>query len=253
MKREWRKSVVRYGKPKLAESNPGDYNFHSVYCFPPETVNKIETQGHMKNLDGCSVYSDTLYIDIDKPGHVAKATAILEDLKAPVKILSTGNRGIHAEVATSPLLGPNTIYSQKRWLKSAGLWELVDTSIYRPAGQFRALGAIHQKTGRRKTIVREIAGTPLVIPMLTPPPIASGVQDWAQEEGSPEAEFQLHLNLLAVRGVGCRTPHMYIVFKSAQRAGLTRQEAEECVYWWNDSQQDPHPTEYVAKKLRGFR
>lgn len=249
---EWRTQVKRVGLPVLAEIAPPNAQFRSVYSFPEATTRKIIKQKSMKNLDGCMVSSDTVLIDVDKEENVAPARKILEALGIVVHEYTTGNRGVHWHLPVKTMTGVNVIYSQKQWLKSIGLWSLIDTSIYRPAGQFRAIGATHTKTGRLKALVSTFGTKALEIRLLLPPPVTVK-PTWLLEEGTPETVFEFYMNLLSYRGMGGRHPHIYILFKSGQKAGLGRAELEECIHWWNNRMtEEPHSHRAVEQKLKGI-
>ena len=252
MQYEWRKSVVRGGPPVLSDTRIEGAQFRSVYAFPSPTAQIIRTQKTMKNLKGKMVYSDTLLIDVDHEENVQKALDILDRLKVYYIKCDTGNRGMHIHVPIKPMQGVHVIYSQKNWLQSVGLWPLIDTSIYRPAGQFRCIGATHRKTGRIKHVVEEVDGRTLEIAMLVPPPTVVA-DSWQVGEGTPESVFIFNMNMLAERGPGQRHMHLYILFRSGQKAGLGREELEECLRWWNSWQTHPHTDNMMTKKLESFK
>lgn len=250
---EWRKKVVRGGPPVLAPTRPEGAQFRSVYAFPTDTVQIIQRQQSMKNLNGKMVASDTLLIDVDDAQNVDTCRDILIRLGIKFQEFTTGNRGRHWHIPIDRMIGVNVIYSQTQWLKSVGLWDMIDTSIYRPAGQFRCIGAKHRKTGELKRLVKEYDGKLLHITTLTPPPVVVK-HDWICEEGTPEAEFDFFMNVLAERGEGRRHMHMYITFQSGKQAGLERAEIEDCIRWWNRRMTyTPHSDQMIDKKLRGFK
>ena len=249
---EWRSTVVRKGPPNLQEVQPADAQFRSLYGFPTPTASVIQRQSHMKNLEGRMLYSDMMLIDIDDPDNIPAALKVLDNLGIEYSVWTTGHRGIHIHCPITPMTGVNVVYSQRQWLKSVGLWDLVDTSIYRPAGQFRAPGAIHRKTKQPKQRLRDVPGKLLTIRMLMPPPVVH--TDWELEDTDPSKLFDFFMNLLANRGAGGRHMHMYILFKSGRRAGLKRDEVEDCIRWWNGTMTDmPHSELAVEKKLKGFK
>jgi hypothetical protein len=231
------------------ETQPKWANYQSVYQYPRETVELIQTQGNTKGLKGTVVYTDTLFIDIDKEDSVEPALEILKGLGFQMDILTTGNRGVHCELPCEPMEGSEVPYSQRQWLKNHGLWEYVDSSFYHPAGQYRVRGAIHEKTGRTKEVLESLDGTRLSIPMLTPPPITIEIMDDA-DIGSPEAQFQFQMNLMRKRDEGQRHLHIYILVQSGLRAGVEPDELMDCILWWNANQDNPHREDVVVSKVR---
>ena len=249
---EWRSTVTRVGPPVLAATRPEGANYRSMFAYPSSTAELIRKQGNMKNLDGKMVYCDTILIDIDKEEHVQEVHNIIESLGYGYTMYTTGNRGRHYHIPIKPIQGVNVVYSVKHWLQSVGLWNLIDNSVYRPAGQFRAIGAKHQRTGKLKQAIGSKQSDKILsIALLSPPPVARPL--WQLQEGTPESKFNFYLNLLAERGCGQRHQHMYIVFKSAQQAGLDRETAEDCVRWWNATfAETPHSDAAVERKLKGM-
>lgn len=251
MQYEWRQSVKRAGLPVLSDVQPEKAQYRSVYGFPSSTQDRITTQGHMKNLEGMMLYSDMLLIDIDDADNVEAALNILKELGIGYSKWTTGNRGVHIHIPIIPMTGVNVIYSQKHWLQSVGLWSLIDSSIYRPAGQFRAPGARHLKTGGIKTKLKDNTGKLLEIRMLKPPPVVH--TDWELETSTPTKEFDFYMNLLSYRSMGGRHPHMYILWMSGKKAGLDREELEDCIRWWNHTCTDlPHSDISITRKIKGF-
>ena len=249
MKREYRKSTVRLGRPILMETQPNWANYQSVYQYPRETVEIIQNQGNTAGLKGVPVYTDTLFIDIDKEDSVAPVLEILKGLGFQMDILTTGNRGIHVEIPCEPMEGSEVPYSQCQWLKNHGLWDYVDTTFYHPAGQFRVRGAIHEKTGKTKELLETLPGDTLTIPLITPPPITVTLHD-EEDIGSPEAQFQFQMNLMRKRDEGQRHLHIYILVQSGLRAGVEPDELMDCVLWWNANQDNPHREDVVVSKVR---
>ena len=210
----------------------------------------------MKSCGLRSLGSDPLVlilIDIDKSENVEKVKSLIDNLGIGYEIWTTGNRGCHIHIPIKPMLGVNVVYSQKHWLESVGLWALVDRSIYRPAGLFRAAGAVHSLTKKTKRMLSAHKGKLLEIRMLVPPPVTEN-NDWDLEETDPSRLFNFFMNLLACRDMGDRHTHMYILFKSGQSAGLPRDEIEDCIRWWNQTMTEmPHRDDAVERKLKGFK
>lgn len=249
---EWRKKTRRYGPPELHPKDTDGYNFHSTYGYPESTADIIREQGNTRNLKGKAVYSDTLYIDVDKDDHVDSVRSRLEELSVPFAEFNTGNRGRHFHIGIVPTEGTNVIYSQIQWLKDNDLWGLIDQTIYKETGQFRAIGAIHQKTGKVKELVDlHYVDKLLAIPMLTPPPVI--VPDTPVDDGDAESRKNYFMNLMAVRDEGGRHGHMYILWRSGLSAGFDRETIKDSIRRWNEQQPNPHTNYMVEQKLKGFR
>ena len=250
---EWRKKTRRTGKPTLDFKCPttsDDYNFRSVYGYPQETVDFINKNNNTRNLKGKPVYSDELLIDIDNPENITEVEKKLFKLRISYDVYVTGNRGMHYHVPILPMVGTGVVYSQVQFLKNIGIYDLIDNSIYKEGGQFRAVHAVHGKTGKRKYKIGSVAGTTLEIPTLVPPPISVVTYS---EEGTEEDMQSYINNLLAKRDVGGRHMHMFIIWKSGLKAGIDPDTIKNNIRWWNSNQNTPHDNVILEKKLESFR
>ena len=248
---EYRKDVVRIGKPELKpDAIYEGYNFRSVYGYPEDTAQFITDNGNTKNLKGKSVYSDSVLIDVDKEEHVDPVKQILEDNDIPYEQYTTGNRGSHFHIPIIPMIGTHVISSQIQWLKAMRMWDLIDNTIYREGGQFRTVGATHKKTRKQKCLVYSVKGEPIKIPKFIPPPKPNIAYDVV--EGSPEARQAFVTNLFAKRQQGQRHMHMYILWRSGLRAGHDPEHVKDLIRKWNDQQDTPHSPDAVEMKLRGY-
>jgi hypothetical protein len=249
---EYRKKTIRPHKPILLEG-PGrvQYNFQSIYKFPETTADFIKTNGNTKNLKGMPVFSDKLFIDIDEDKNVNEALKIIKDLNIAYSVWNTGGRGRHIHINIQPMSGVNVVYSQRLWLEQVGLWELIDTSIYREGGIIRTPGAVHQRTGGVMVCEEQHEGTTLTIRTLTPPPVVHSVA--RQVTGSVSAEFDFFMNLLAKKDCGLRHTHMYILWNRGIEAGYSEEEVADAIHWWNNRQDQPHTYAVVEQKLKGFK
>jgi Zn/Cd-binding protein ZinT len=119
--REFRRKTHRFGTPELDASPKSDHTFQSVYGYPQDTVNKILSQGHTRDLKGLPVYSDYLYIDVDQDDNVDIVRQKLRVLGIKIMEYTTGNRGIHFHIPITRMEGTDVVYSQKVWLREKEL------------------------------------------------------------------------------------------------------------------------------------
>jgi hypothetical protein len=245
---ETRSQVARFGAPVLGNKN--DNNYRSFFGFPSSTQDLIKKQGHVKNLDDQELYCDEILIDIDDSTSVDAVLAAIKKSGFAHTVFTTGNRGCHVSIPIEPVQSKHLVYSVKLFVKGLGIWNLIDTSVFRAAGQFRAVGAKHEKTGKQKSALYAVEGSIPKLRIVVPPPVAHTRLD-VNHEPTEQDKFQLYMNMLAARDPGARTPHFYILFKSCIRAGLDN--PSEIILWWNSTQKEPHPDKYVINKIRGFR
>jgi hypothetical protein len=216
-------------------------------------VATINTRKHTRGLSGEPVYSDLLIIDCDTTDEATTVKERLVELDIPFELWLTGNRGCHFHIAIEPMWGTDVIWSQTSWLRRIGVWDVIDTSIYREGGQIRVPGAVHEKTGRTKELIEEAVSSELVvIPTLKSPPLPAVKQEI--HDGTPEARFEYHRNLLYRRSEGGRHTHMFVLWNRGRAAGYDPEDIREDIRWWNETMATPsHTTTAVESKLRGFR
>jgi len=256
---EVRDHCDRVGVPKLIsieglENKDHNTNFRSTYMFDGKVAGSIQENGHTRGLKGKSVASNVLFIDVDEDENVDKVETILRLMVTRYGRYTTGNRGKHFHIPIEWMEGTNVIYSQIKWLKSVGLWELIDHSIYREGGQYRRVGAIHAKTGKRKEheiTYKTLDSTPLQIPTLVAPPEV--VEPFSVAEGDSTNMQIFLMNCMQKRNEGGRHSHMYILWQSGKAAGLDKETITEMTLWWNYQQDTPHRSSVVEDKLRRFR
>lgn len=157
-----------------------DAGYCSVYKFDEKAVFAIRAQGSAKGLGRFPVYSDRLWIDIDRddkdgvPG-VERARAYARELTREFKqrdynftVWSSGSKGFHICIKITMMVGVAVPHSQAEWLKSQGFD--VDYSLYQHGRLLSNPGRLHPKTGNKKTLVMTHAGASvLTIPMLDMP------------------------------------------------------------------------------------
>lgn len=247
---EWRPNLQRPKNtpPSLSLEPIEGSNFRSVYGFPPETAALIKANGSVGGLWGNPVCSSFLFVDVDEDDYVEEVEKVIAGLGAGFSKWTTGNRGAHFHIDMEAITNRHLPYSQAEFIKSLGLQEKVDMSIYRHHSIFRVPGAIHQDTKQVKELLYYIDGPVLSIPIIEEPE-----PDYANhEEGTPETIQRFKRNLLQRRGVGRRHTHLFILFESGIKAGHDVDTVLEYLYWWNAQQRDPHSEETVYKKWKGF-
>lgn len=163
------KEIYKYGIFKYAVSDDNffifDLNecpnigFSSLYSYTKETAEAFETSG-FKTYKGV-VWSEALAVDFDDQEAGSAAIARLTTLGLKFEVWSTGNRGVHIYIdrphAPSHILPKIDKDWVSRNLKGA------DLSIYHNVAMFRRPGARHDKTGNRKTLIKQYPGTPLLL------------------------------------------------------------------------------------------
>ena len=249
---EFRTNKIRYGSPNLLESPERQYTYRSLYGYDPEVTSMIKGNGHTRGLKSHPVYSDMIIIDCDTADEAVIVEKRLVELNIAFELWNTGNRGCHFHIDIEPMYGKDTIWSQICWLKEIGVWDAIDTSIYREGGQIRVPGAIHEKTGRKKEIVKTVVGEKPSIRIMVAPPIAPIRID--TKEGTQASKEEYQRNLRYYRSEGSRHMHMYILWKRGLEAGYDVDVIRDDIRRWNDERAEPpHDARMVEMKLQSFR
>jgi len=250
---EVRTDVKRIGPPTIVEVGevipPSSYNFRSTYDYPQGTRDFIVSNKSTANLRGKAVSCKEIYIDVDEQENVDEVRDILFGLGIAFDEYKTGNRGCHFHVSLSDrITGTNVCHTVTSWLRDVGIWELIDSSVYKEGSQFRMESAVHGKTGKRKVLTDEFDGELLTLNLRVAPPVTTYTD---HEVTGDKRNF--FLNLLQSRGVGGRHGHLFILWKSGRAAGFDTDTVHEAMRAWNDNQDNPHTEQMMTQKLKGFR
>jgi hypothetical protein len=177
-------------------------------------------------MRGLEVYSDVLFTDFDgtDPSPLFNH---LDNEGIGYEVYDSGNRSVHVHIKTEPMYGDWVPAAQKAWVRKYAPG--ADLSFYHPSGQYRLPGTYHVKGGGRcKELVREQPGKALVIeppvdrPMVPPRAVTPA-----------EAREQLLALAMTRRGVGQRSPHIWLMAKTAAELGMPMDEARTVIEFWN--------------------
>lgn len=162
---------------KLVKAGLSGYT--SVYQFTHTAAEAIGASGRSKGFKNFSPSSTTLIMDCDIGQEGAlEVEARLQALGLEYTQYFSGSKGYHFYIPmTERLTGMYTPYSQKTWVVGNGFKGLVDLSLYRASSLLSAPGRIHPKTGKKKTFIKHVPGSPVCIPYVEP------------EQLMPEADF----------------------------------------------------------------
>lgn len=162
---EYRPTVKRVGAPKLitSEEVAKVRGFVSVYGFDEEGKRYVEDSKGTFGIQGHTLYSNLLYIDIDNNDELAEyIRADLEKRNVTFSMYYTGGRGFHFHIPIVPMWGTAIHYKQKVWV--GYLYPGADCSLYKSTGIIRTPGTFHSKNpGEFKRLVHTFQGDVLEI------------------------------------------------------------------------------------------
>lgn len=132
--------------------------FRSVYMFDAEAKEVIETQGSSQGFARFKQYSNTLFVDFDKPSADISGFQQWLDRKnlAYEKYVSGRSTGVHFHIAQTLYSGDNLAAFHKRFVESLDVG--ADLAIYRPHMLFRLPNTVHEVTGIQKHLVYTSSG-----------------------------------------------------------------------------------------------
>lgn len=150
-----------YGGSEIANSGS---QFASVYAVRKEDAQAIrDAAGTAAGFRGV-VWSRRLWIDFDSYEAADKAEETLRQLGLDHVVYDTGGRGRHIGILRAAEPSHTLPLQDKQWVRAN--IEGADLGIYWHLHLIRLPGAIHERTGRKKTKLREFKGTELVLPKL---------------------------------------------------------------------------------------
>lgn len=243
---EHRPSLQRSTAPKMVPEEILDtcHGFRGVYAWLPLHAEEITRQGHMRDLDEYPVASNILFLDFDNNEQAAAGfRQLLDQQGIAYEEYDSGNRSVHFHVSIVGMYGVDVPQRQKLWVKKNAPG--ADTSFYHKSGIYRLPGTFHVKNpGHFKRLVNHRSGRRLHV-VVPDEEVRASIPSG---EDSTELDFVLQRLLWAQIGEGDRTPHMYKIMKTAQRVGLSFDEAlSELQYWNAERCAAPHDPEYVEK------
>jgi hypothetical protein len=212
---EIRKEIIRTTTPLFVPLDQIDkvrgFRYRSVYAYDYEVMTSMLRNGETKGFQGCSVYSDCLFLDIDDKSYVDECRQILLNLRLWFTEWFSGRRGTHFHIPIKPMYGPYLIDSQKKFVTDTFDRHRVDRSIYSINGQIRLGGSRHEKSGKHKLQLQKFDGYRLEIPMLDKPLPTVYANTY---DGNASKALYVK-NLTYRRGEGQRHQHIMILTKDA--------------------------------------
>jgi hypothetical protein len=204
-------------------SNYKDSGYRSVCMFREADALKIKAEGSSSGFGEYSVYSDTLFVDIDEPDAV-EIEALREFFKIQninYQLFESGKKGVHFHVSTEPLFGLHVMHSHRTWLEHTFPQMNFDFSIYRNNSLIALPGRIHPDTRRPKALLESIDGQTLVVPYVEKQALQINLPDIDQDQGALFSAFtRLSMAILEPPQPGNRHVLIWGVSKALFEGGL---------------------------------
>lgn len=217
-----------------------DAGYASVYMFDADSAAAIKDAKSSAGMAQYPVYSDTLTMDLDQgEAQLALVEKAIKGLA--YSVYNSGGKGFHVVIPLTALVsGTSVPYSQRKWVESLNVD--ADLSLYQAGHIISLPGRKHPKTGRRKSLLRVVAGNPLTLELCHPPSRVFSLSD------SDQSEFERGLwRLLELvkqePGVGNRHVALWSTARHFADAGLEFDTALNLLSEVNDTWQDPKTNE----------
>lgn len=227
-------------------------SFASVYAVRREDAEAIAiTAGTAAGFKGI-VWSQRLWIDFDNQEGTIQARKLLKEREYDYVEYDTGGRGSHFGILRTTMASHTLPATDRLWV-SENL-PLADLSLYWHLHLIRLPGAIHERTGRTKTLVARQSGQPLILPKLLPDnkrDYRDTPKDDFKERPSIFACWQV-VSLLTGTGVnGTRHKHLVdLALALKNDANISHDEAIWVCSEVNRGFDDPKHPEEVEKIVR---
>lgn len=238
-----------------------DAGYCSVYRFDEKAVSAIRAQGSAKGLGRFPVYSDRLWIDIDRDDKdgvlgVERAREYARVLANKFKqsdynftVWSSGSKGFHICIKITMMVGEAVPHSQAEWLRAQGLE--IDYSLYQHGRLLSNPGRLHPKTGKKKELVMVNKGTVTpTIPILSLPIKTLTDIDELNKSDLARIVFSRASNLILDAPLcGMRHTQFWSFATQALEAGMARDVVFGLLCYVNDFLPDPKAKEDLLRAL----
>lgn len=255
--REWCKTPMRRKGVMLPQPQidliccGADSGYASVYAFDEDAANEIIDSRSSSGFSRFAVYADQLTLDLDDgPEQLRVVEKILSERGLEYSVFDSGSKGYHVCIPHPRTLhGRSLPYSQRVWVEGLGVE--ADLSLYQHGRILSLPGRVHPKTGRKKTLVKEVAGASLDLPMVDPP---GGPVFTFGEGGMGDLEagvWRLLQSLTDEPSPGNRHTRLWSTAKHFADAGLSYEWTCEILQRINEQWQngkDPSEVEIAASQ-----
>ena len=219
----------------------------TLYQFDQAVADHVKELGHSRGFHKYPCSSRVLIMDCDygEEGMI-ETSSKLKALGLRHYIYCSGGKGHHIYVPlTGRMSGVHAPYSQKCWVKDAGLGELADMGIYHAGHLIAAPGRIHAKTGLKKTYLKEVPGEYLTIPYLEPDTILDGIE-FAGEPDKLLMGISGLQDLIVQPKQGHRHTRIWSVSQALAEAGMPQSTTEAVMIFLNSTWPDPKEDDDVV-------
>lgn len=223
--------------------------FRSYFEYPTQTFTRIINQGSTDGLFDMPLICNEIFIDVDKDVYVSKVRTVL--LRLGIRFTEySARRGKHFHIPIERLDGLDIPWSVKMWLMTYFEPEEVDMSMIHHAGQIRLIGAVHEKDGSIKTMIRSYPGNTLKVPKLTRPKV-SLMSINSTLSADDKRRWNAIYTSLRLEGVGegNRYPTLFKIIMASRAAGINPEVVKRQCLEWNTLCKPSHSEDYILRNI----
>jgi hypothetical protein len=195
--------------------------FRSVYLFTQNDAQCIKKSNSSSGMTKYEVFSNELFLDFDGDDALLKADNVFRACQDYHDFSTTmwfsGSKGYHIVIKIQDMFGLDVPYSQKLFVQNAFGKDYCDESIYKHSGLIRLPNTVHQKTGKRKVLVKEHKGSNILEIPYVDKPIQ---ENFNNVEYTPSTVVFLELIRLMEKDVGIGQRHMSMFTLAGMLAGV---------------------------------
>lgn len=224
--------------------------FCSLYTVTEDTAKAIQQAGTAKGFKGV-VWSQRLWLDFDSYEAAERAERRLIEMGVSYVAYDSGGRGAHFGVRRD--CAPSHLLPRLDRLWVEQNFPEADLSIYTHLHPFRLPGTVHERTGRRKELVCDRAGSSVKLP-----PASALEEAQVSAPGSTSGGTSIFdifrivaLTVPLARGVE-RHPHLIKLIYALHNHGYS---IDVCIFWvseWNKLLEEPKNDEEMRKAIRSI-
>lgn len=215
--------------PRFFRSNALAANgarFASVYAVREEDAAAIEEEAQTAAGFRGVVWSQRLWTDFDTYEAAAAAEVSLTKKGLDYVVYDTGGRGCHIGILRTASPSHTLPQQDKLWVQEN--LKNADLSIYWHLHLIRLPGAVHERTGRPKRLLKRVEGTVLQLPPLLHKAVeqrADQLDDLGAVQGRQSIFKDWRIvSMLGSTEVGDRHNHLVRLAKRLQEADTSKEE-----------------------------
>lgn len=157
----WKHKQVESSFAFIPENSLPPLGFCSLYGVSETDAKALMEAGSYAGFKGVVYPGEWLWIDVDDDNLQDEYERKIDEMGLEFQLWTTGNRGCHFAIRRNLSPSQHAPNVDKEWVKQH--FPDADLGLYSHLHLIRQKGAIHEKTGLRKTLLRHLPGSVLFL------------------------------------------------------------------------------------------